>query len=122
MKDFREPYLLHITGWKICGVASAYWRVFKKAKTKTYKINFAYLTDSKDINLYKIDNEITEVKNSEIPIMDINSTGSIISKKEVDLWALKPIDVNLIDKEEKKVEVKEEEQLSFSDFVEDFKI
>ena len=96
--------------------------LFKKAKTKTYKINFAYLTDSKDINLYKIDNEITEVKNSEIPIMDINSTGSIISKKEVDLWALKPIDVNLIDKEEKKVEVKEEEQLSFSDFVEDFKI
>ena len=96
--------------------------LFKKAKTKTYKINFAYLTDSKDINLYKIDNEITEVKNSEIPIMDINSTGSIISKKEVDLWALKPVDINLITKEEKKVQVKEEEQLSFSDFVEDFKI
>ena len=96
--------------------------LFKKAKTKDYKINFAYLTNSKDINLYKIDNDITELKNSEIPIMDINSTGSIISKKDVDLWALKPIDVNLIDKEEKKVEVKEEEQLSFSDFVEDFKI
>ncbi len=96
--------------------------LFKKAKTKDYKINFAYLTNSKDINLYKIDNDITELKNSEIPIMDINSTGSIISKKEVDLWALKPVDVNLITKEEKKVQVKEEEQLSFSDFVEDFKI
>lgn len=101
--------------------------LFKKAKTKDYKINFAYLTDSKDINLYKIDNEITEVKNSEIPIMDINSTGSIISKKDVDLWALKSNDINLITKDEKKQDnsenkTLEQEQLSFSDFVEDFKI
>ena len=55
--------------------------------------------------------------------MDIASTGSI-NKKQVDLWALKPVDVNLITKEEKKEEIKEnkEEQLSFNDFVKDFKI
>lgn len=101
--------------------------LFKKAKTKDYKINFAYLTNSKDINLYKIDNDIKEMKNSEIPIMDISSTGSIISKNVIDLWALKSNDINLITKDEKKQDnnenkTLEQEQLSFSDFVEDFKI
>lgn len=101
--------------------------LFKKAKTKDYKLNFAYLTNSKDINLYKIDNDIKEMKNSEIPIMDISSTGSIISKNVIDLWALKSNDINLITKDEKKQDnnenkTLEQEQLSFSDFVEDFKI
>ena len=97
--------------------------LFKKAKTKDYKLDYAYLTNSKDVNLCKIDTDIKEVKNSEIPIMDIASTGSVLSKKQVDLWALKPVDVNLITKEEKKEEeVKEQEQLSFNDFVKDFKI
>ena len=57
--------------------------------------------------------------------MDIASTGSVLSKKQVDLWALKPVDVNLITKEEKKEEEPkrvEQEQLSFNDFVKDFKI
>ena len=97
--------------------------LFKKAKTKDYKLDYAYLTNSKDVNLCKIDTDIKEVKNSEIPIMDITSTGSVLSKKQVDLWALKSVDVNLITKEEKKEEeVKEQEQLSFNDFVKDFKI
>ena len=97
--------------------------LFKKAKTKDYKLDYAYLTNSKDVNLCKIDTDIKEVKNSEISIMDITSTGSVLSKKQVDLWALKPVDVNLITKEEKKEEeVKEQEQLSFNDFVKDFKI
>lgn len=97
--------------------------LFKKTKTKDYKIEYAYLTSSKDVNLCKVDTDIKEVKNSEIPIMDITSTGSVLNKKSVDLWALKPVDVNLITKEEKKEEIKvEQEQLSFKDFVEDFKI
>lgn len=97
--------------------------LFKKAKTKDYKLDYAYLTNSKDVNLCKIDTDIKEIKNSEIPIMDITSTGSVLSKKQVDLWALKSVDVNLITKEEKKEEeVKEQEQLSFNDFVKDFKI
>ena len=99
--------------------------LFKKAKTKDYKLDYAYLTNSKDVNLCKIDTDIKEIKNSEIPIMDITSTGSVLSKKQVDLWALKPVDVNLITKEEKKEEEPkrvEQEQLSFNDFVKDFKI
>ena len=97
--------------------------LFKKAKTKDYRIDYAYLTNSKDVNLCKFDTDIKEIKNSEIPIMDITSTGSVLTKKTVDLWALKPVDVNLITKEEKKEEPKREQgQMSFSDFVEDFKI
>ena len=48
--------------------------LFKKAKTKDYKINFAYLTVTKDTNIYRTDNEIHELKTSEIPIMDLSST------------------------------------------------
>ena len=62
--------------------------LFKKAKTKDYKILFAYLTETKDVNLYKIDTDIHELKNSDIPIMDIASTGSQV-KFNYDLFALK---------------------------------
>ncbi len=102
--------------------------LYKKVKTKDYKVNFAYLTTSKDINIIKSDNDISELKNSEIPIMDLISTGSQITKKNVDIWALKPIEVNLINKsveieEDKKEEKKENTQLSFDTFnIEDFKI
>ena len=102
--------------------------LYKKVKTKDYKVSFAYLTTSKDINIIKLDNDISELKNSEIPIMDLISTGSQITKKNVDVWALKPIEVNLINKsveieEDKKEEKKENTQLSFDTFnIEDFKI
>ena len=102
--------------------------LYKKVKTKDYKVSFAYLTTSKDINIIKSDNDINELKNSEIPIMDLISTGSQITKKNVDVWALKPIEVNLINKsveieEDKKEEKKENTQLSFDTFnIEDFKI
>lgn len=102
--------------------------LYKKVKTKDYKVSFAYLTTSKDINIIKLDNDINELKNSEIPIMDLISTGSQIAKKNVDIWALKPIEVNLINKsveieEDKKEEKKENTQLSFDTFnIEDFKI
>ena len=102
--------------------------LYKKVKTKDYKVSFAYLTTSKDINIIKSDNDISELKNSEIPIMDLISTGSQITKKNVDIWALKPIEVNLINKsveieEDKKEEKKENTQLSFDTFnIEDFKI
>lgn len=105
--------------------------LFKKAKTKDYKINFAYLTETKDINLYKIDTDFHELKNSEIPIMDLASTGSQV-KYNYDLFTLKRelIDLTKDAKEEQKEEVleinqkpsKKEEQLSFASFIDDFKI
>lgn len=102
--------------------------LFKKAKTKDYKILFAYLTETKDVNLYKIDTDIHELKNSDIPIMDIASTGSQV-KFNYDLFALKKELVDLTKtttEEPKEVEeiksTKKEEQLSFDAFIDDFKI
>ena len=105
--------------------------LFKKAKTKDYKINFAYLTETKDINLYRIDTDFHELKNSEIPIMDLASTGSSV-KYNYDLFTLKKelIDLTKDVKEEPNEEVleinqkpsKKEEQLSFASFIDDFKI
>ena len=89
--------------------------LFKKAKTK-------------DVNLYKIDTDIHELKNSDIPIMDIASTGSQV-KFNYDLFALKKELVDLTKttaEEPKEVEeiksTKKEEQLSFDAFIDDFKI
>lgn len=107
--------------------------LFKKAKTKDYKINFAYLTVTKDTNIYRTDNEIHELKTSEIPIMDLASTGSSV-KYNYDLFALKKelIDLTKVEKNDDKEDVqitdeevkptKKEEQLSFASFVDDFKI
>ncbi len=105
--------------------------LFKKAKTKDYKINYAYLTETKDINLYKVDTDFHELKNSEIPIMDLASTGSQV-KYNYDLFTLKKelIDLTKDTPEEPKEEVleinqkpsKKEEQLSFASFIDDFKI
>ena len=100
--------------------------LFKKVKTKDYKLTYAYLTNSRDTNIYLTDNEIKELKNSEIPIMDLASTGSQV-KFKYDVWTLKKDIVNL-DRNKEVVEEpvieeqKETEQLSFQDFVEDFKI
>ena len=91
--------------------------LFKKVKTKDYKISFAYLTNHKDINLYRENNLFYELKNSDIPIMDIQSTGSSV-KFNYDLFTLKRQLIDLI----KKDEVIKEEQLSFASFIDDFKI
>ncbi len=102
--------------------------LFKKAKTKDYKILFSYLTETKDINLYRVETDIHELKNSDIPIMDIASTGSQV-KFNYDLFALKK---DLIDLTKKSIEepvveeepklAKKEEQLSFDSFIDEFKI
>ena len=109
--------------------------LFKKPKTKEYTIISAYTTDSKSVNLLKCDTDFTELKNSDIPIMDMASTGSAISKGKLDGMFIKAVlssekeenasntpldnpnqDNNIIE------EVPNEGQLSFSDFLNDFKI
>lgn len=100
--------------------------LFKKVKTKDYKILYAYLTDSKDINIYKIDTDIKELKNSDIPIMDLLSTGSQF-KENYEMFSLKKELIDLTKKikeikEEDVTKIQKEEQLSFASFIDDFKI
>lgn len=73
----------------------------------------------------KMDSEIKEIKNSEIPIMDTSSTGSSIGKGHIDKFDLKYFIkrciIEPVKKEEPKKEVVEK-QVSFADFTKDFKI
>ncbi len=114
--------------------------LFKKVKTKEYLLISSYLTNLKDINLLVDGTDIKEIKNSELSIMDIVSTGSVIAKHNIDIVVLKKDLVNLKDytpKESSKVAVEEkiseeveflevsadsQQQLSFDEFTEDFKI
>lgn len=105
--------------------------IIKKNKTVDYKISYAYINDSKDTFIIKKDSEISEIKTSEIPIMDINSNGSSITKGHVDKYDLKYDVVKIVntqekikDKEENEDITKEEHvsQMTFDDFTKDFKL
>ncbi len=98
--------------------------LIKKNKTVNYYITHAYVTSSRDIILMKKDNEITEIKNSDIPIMDTVSNGSSLTKGYVNEFSLKYIPLNIINKEEivKEEDTFKEEQMSFESFTNDFKI
>ncbi len=102
--------------------------LFKKVKAKDYKIISAHLTSARDTNLIINDLDILEMKNSDISIMDLQSTGSVISKSNIDKVVLKKDIVNLKDeKKDNKEETKEQnnskkKQLSLDEFAEDFKI
>jgi len=102
--------------------------LIKKTKTVTYKIISAYPTDSKDEVGIKCDNELTILKNSDIRVMDLNSTGSTISKYPIDISFKK---AELISYLQKKKETKEEKietpktenkELTIADFIDDFKL
>ncbi len=98
--------------------------LLKKTKTVTYYVRFAYITNSRDTIILKNDTDISEVKNSDIPIMDITSNGGNIKQAEkydifVDLVSYQKEDEI---KEEKLEEVKEDKQLSMDNFLNNFKL
>ena len=107
--------------------------VLKSPKTKKYDIIKAYPTSSKSI-FGIIDGDIGYIKSSDINIMDIASTGTTYTKKNVDnvFQVSKIIDItNEKDMPKKeKVEIieepeekpKKEKQLTMSDFFEEFKL
>ena len=106
----------------------------KKVKTSQYFITDAFATSSRDTICIKSDSEIKEIKNSDIPIMDLQSTGSLISKYPVDKAFIKTIMTEIIDvKVVDDIKVNNEEnviyaddetykELTIDDFINDFKI
>ena len=110
----------------------------KKVKTQDYHVIDAFTSESRDDICIKSDSEIKMIKNSDIAIMDTQSTGSSISKYMVDKVyikanIIKQKDVVINDDEsmddviitsepimkEEKQEVKE---FTLDDFIDDFKI
>lgn len=102
--------------------------LLKKTKTVTYKVLDAMGTTARDLILTKADSDINILKNSDIAIMDLASTGSNISKYKIDLAtkvALKEkVKEEKLEKKEETLEVKEEgpKALSMEDFLDDFKL
>lgn len=58
--------------------------IIKKVKTTTYKIKNFLLGDAKTIYVLKRGEDIENYKSADIPIMDVASTGSTISKSAID--------------------------------------
>ena len=103
--------------------------IIKKNKTKDYRVISAFTSNVRTINVIKTNDDVNEIKNSDIPIMDSNSFGSTYTKLKVvnvkpkyefeKIGKTKEIDPP---KEESKEETKEETQISFEDFTNSFKI
>lgn len=107
--------------------------LMKKVKSVTYEIIKAMDTEARDIVLLKSDSEIKEIKNSEIAIMDLASTGSSITKHKIDAIHKKRELESFLKKENKKEEQEMKEELkqeetpkvkefTMADFLDDFKL
>ena len=105
--------------------------IIKSPKSKKYSIFKVFNISSKSI-VGIVDGTVGYLKSSDINIMDKQSVGSVITKKNIDnifvVTKLKEIKSSeLKEKETKKetseeVKPKEEKQLTMSDFFEEFKI
>ena len=122
--------------------------LIKKVKSFDYKIIKVLLTDGKDELYLKSDNEITKIKNTDISILDLKSTGGTVSKYKIDdVFANTIFDSSLknnkngkeeviseenddkgvaetqeLEIEEKMEENPKDEQVSLNDFFDEFKI
>ena len=99
--------------------------VIKKVKTTNYEIVSALITQTKDqIGLSMLE-DIGELKNTDIPIMDVQSTGSSIAKKKfIKAFVFANIEKIYFDetKEKSPKKDKETEKQETLEFIEDFKI
>ena len=98
--------------------------LIKKVKTTNYELLSAFITNSKDTIGIKCNNDIITLKNSEIPINDLASTGSVITKQKL-TKAFISKELKLIeDKDIELPRLKEEstKELTIDDFIDDFKL
>ncbi len=115
--------------------------LIKKVKSTNYKVTNAIAVNNRDNISIKVDGEFKELKTTELPIMDLSSTGSTISKVSIeDTFKIAELVERKIElnggEPPKKEEIKEEtsdeielpkikeevEQQSMDDFLGDFKL
>ena len=99
--------------------------MIKKVKSTPYEILNAFITNKND-SLGIVSEEITIIKNTDIPIMDEISTGSSISKEVIKNAFIDKglIDVNeiVVDLPKLKEQTNEVKEMTIDDFINDFKI
>lgn len=130
----RSAKRIKVTDLEITSRAKKGSLLLKRVKTVDYHVLSAYITEAKDTICIKADSEIREVKNSEIPIMDLASTGSSISKYDIDGSFVKTECESYLNKNKKIKEEAEEksisdtskmqdvQELTIEDFIDDFKL
>jgi hypothetical protein len=107
----------------------------KKVKTNPYTIISVVPVSIQNTIGVKIDNEISEIKVTEIGIMDLSSTGSSISKYDVEeAFLITDVEESKLDEtkqtstpvEEEKIELPKKkeaaQELTIDDFIDDFKL
>ena len=107
--------------------------LIKKIKSKPYSIFKSFALDPKNIIGLKIDGVIKGIKAADIPIMDLQSTGSTITKQGLeDVFVATTLTEKKLEEKEKtsansneeKVEdnIEEPKELTIDDFINDFKL
>ena len=108
--------------------------IIKKVKSTNYEVTNAVSIDTKAIIGLKIDGEFKGIKAADLPIMDLASTGSSISKKKIETSFVvaelveKKMEESKDKPKEDKKEVVEEpkeekvEELTIDNFIDDFKL
>ena len=130
--DNKTAKRIKVTDLQLTSRAKRGQTIIKKTKTVSYNILNAFITDSKSHLSLKTGDNIKQIKNSEISIMDLASTGSSVSKEKISNVTLVP---NLVDTkkyaEEDDAELpkmaddepKEKfKELTIDDFLEQFKL
>lgn len=117
--------------------------LIKKVKSTNYEITNAISVNNHDLISIKTDGEFKELKTTELPIMDLSSTGSTISKTDIEesfktaelverKLELNETSIKVKDAEEKdsnqNIEVElpkkkeDPKELTIEDFIDDFKL
>ena len=86
--------------------------ILKKVKSTNYKITSAVSTTSRSELTIIAEDKIANVKNSDIPIMDLASTGSMVSKHKI-VEVLLKVDLEAKQEEINKPTEQEPTQVSF---------
>ena len=112
-------------------------QIIRDVKTNPYYILNAFIVNNKTNLIIKVNDDFIFIKNTEFPIMDRYSTGSSISKKNIDEIF---VETNLLEeqnfsniepneksdekRESKPVELEkiDEKMMTIDDFLDDFKI
>ncbi len=92
--------------------------LIKKIKSTNYEILNSFITNAKDVIGLKSNEDLIYIKNSEVPIMDLISTGSNLNKKRIEEYFLKK-ELYILKEETPEKEIKE---FTLEDFIEDFKL
>ena len=114
--------------------------LIKKVKSTNYKVTNAISVNNRDVVSLKTDGEFKEIKTTELPIMDLSSTGSTICKtpveetfkvaelveRKLELFQGTTPKKEVDKKEEPEMELpalkEETQELTIEDFIGDFKL